>query len=169
MIEKQSDFGLQSVDQQSAIFPMTISVAIVAMDEEANIGRTLASVRWADEIVLVDSGSTRSHLRDRAGARSPGRGRTVARLRGAETVRDRAVHQGLGAAAGRGRGGESGPGRGNSRRHREPERRQRLQTSSQESVSGPMDSSWRFLSRSQAASVQAWSGICHRPRSARPL
>jgi glycosyltransferase involved in cell wall biosynthesis len=36
---------------------MTISVAIVAMDEEANIGRTLASVRWADEIVLIDSGS----------------------------------------------------------------------------------------------------------------
>jgi glycosyltransferase involved in cell wall biosynthesis len=36
---------------------MTLSVAIVAMDEEANIGRTLASVRWADEIVLVDSGS----------------------------------------------------------------------------------------------------------------
>jgi len=36
---------------------MTLSVAIVAMDEEANIGRTLASVNWADEIVLVDSGS----------------------------------------------------------------------------------------------------------------
>ena len=36
---------------------MTISVAIVAMDEESNIGRTLASVSWADEIVLVDSGS----------------------------------------------------------------------------------------------------------------
>ena len=36
---------------------MTISVAIVAMDEEANIGRTLSSVAWADEIVLVDSGS----------------------------------------------------------------------------------------------------------------
>ena len=36
---------------------MTLSVAIVAMDEEANIGRTLASVRWADEIVLDDSGS----------------------------------------------------------------------------------------------------------------
>ena len=36
---------------------MTISVAIVAMDEEANIGRTLTSVCWADEIVLVDSGS----------------------------------------------------------------------------------------------------------------
>ena len=37
---------------------MTISVAIVAMDEEANIGRILDSVGWADEIVLVDSGST---------------------------------------------------------------------------------------------------------------
>jgi glycosyltransferase involved in cell wall biosynthesis len=36
---------------------MNLSVAIVAMDEEANIGRTLASVSWADEIVLVDSGS----------------------------------------------------------------------------------------------------------------
>jgi len=37
---------------------MSLSVAITAMDEEANIGRTLASVAWADEIVLVDSGST---------------------------------------------------------------------------------------------------------------
>jgi len=36
---------------------MSISVAIVAQDEEANIGRTLASVAWADEVVLVDSGS----------------------------------------------------------------------------------------------------------------
>lgn len=36
---------------------MGLSVAIVAMNEEANIGRTLESVRWADEIVLVDSGS----------------------------------------------------------------------------------------------------------------
>jgi glycosyltransferase involved in cell wall biosynthesis len=56
LIEKLVVFGLQSaiINQQ---FLMTISVAIVAMDEEVNIGRTLASVRWADEIVLVDSGS----------------------------------------------------------------------------------------------------------------
>jgi len=37
---------------------MGLAVAIVAMNEEAIIGRTLESVRWADEIVLVDSGST---------------------------------------------------------------------------------------------------------------
>lgn len=37
---------------------MGLSVAIVAMNEEAIIGRTLESVGWADEIVLVDSGST---------------------------------------------------------------------------------------------------------------
>ncbi len=37
---------------------MGLSVAIVAMNEEAAIGQTLESVRWADEIVLVDSGST---------------------------------------------------------------------------------------------------------------
>ena len=38
--------------------PATLSVAIVALNEEANLGRVLESVRWADEIVLVDSGST---------------------------------------------------------------------------------------------------------------
>src|SRR5258708_34436777 len=36
----------------------TLSIAIVALNEEANLGRVLKSVRWADEIVLVDSGST---------------------------------------------------------------------------------------------------------------
>ncbi len=35
----------------------TLSVAMIAMNEEANLPRTLESVRWADEIVLVDSGS----------------------------------------------------------------------------------------------------------------
>jgi glycosyltransferase involved in cell wall biosynthesis len=35
----------------------TLSVAMIAMNEEANLPHTLESVRWADEIVLVDSGS----------------------------------------------------------------------------------------------------------------
>jgi glycosyltransferase involved in cell wall biosynthesis len=38
--------------------PKTLSVAMIAMNEEANLPRTLESVRWADEIVVVDSGST---------------------------------------------------------------------------------------------------------------
>jgi len=37
---------------------MGLSIAIVACNEEANLGRTLSSIRWADEIVIVDSGST---------------------------------------------------------------------------------------------------------------
>jgi glycosyltransferase involved in cell wall biosynthesis len=37
---------------------VTLSVAIVAHNEELNIARTLESVRWADEIVLVDAVST---------------------------------------------------------------------------------------------------------------
>ncbi len=37
---------------------MGLSIAIVTLNEEANLGRTLESVRWADEIVVVDSGST---------------------------------------------------------------------------------------------------------------
>ena len=35
----------------------TLSIAMIAMNEEANLPRTLESVRWADEIVVVDSGS----------------------------------------------------------------------------------------------------------------
>ncbi|MDH4266811.1 MAG: glycosyltransferase family 2 protein [Deltaproteobacteria bacterium] len=35
-----------------------ISVAIITKDEEANIRACLESVKWADEIVVVDSGST---------------------------------------------------------------------------------------------------------------
>lgn len=38
--------------------PLTLSVAIITKNEEANLARTLASVRWATEIVVVDSGST---------------------------------------------------------------------------------------------------------------
>ena len=36
---------------------MTLSVIVIAKDEEASIGRTLGSVAFADEIVVVDSGS----------------------------------------------------------------------------------------------------------------
>ncbi len=36
----------------------TLSVAIIALNEEANLPCTLASVTWADEIVVVDGGST---------------------------------------------------------------------------------------------------------------
>ena len=37
---------------------MTLSVAMITMNEEANLPRTLESVRFADEIVVVDSHST---------------------------------------------------------------------------------------------------------------
>jgi glycosyltransferase involved in cell wall biosynthesis len=35
-----------------------LSVAIIVKNEERNLARTLASVRFADEIVIVDSNST---------------------------------------------------------------------------------------------------------------
>lgn len=37
---------------------MSVSVAIITFNEEANIGPTLASVAWADERIVLDSGST---------------------------------------------------------------------------------------------------------------
>lgn len=41
----------------SCSVPYTLSIAMIAMNEEANLPRTLESVRWADEIIVVDSGS----------------------------------------------------------------------------------------------------------------
>ncbi|MGB7267409.1 MAG: glycosyltransferase family 2 protein [Terracidiphilus sp.] len=38
--------------------PNTLSVALITRNEADNLPRTLASVRWAHEIVVVDSGST---------------------------------------------------------------------------------------------------------------
>lgn len=37
---------------------VTLSVAIITLNEEANLARTLASVQFADEIIVIDSGST---------------------------------------------------------------------------------------------------------------
>lgn len=37
---------------------LKLSVAIITLNEEENLARTLASVQFADEIILVDSGST---------------------------------------------------------------------------------------------------------------
>jgi glycosyltransferase involved in cell wall biosynthesis len=37
---------------------VSISVCIIARNEEANLPRTLASVGWADEVIVVDSGSS---------------------------------------------------------------------------------------------------------------
>ncbi len=37
---------------------MSLSVVLITLNEEANLARTVASVGWADEIVVLDSGST---------------------------------------------------------------------------------------------------------------
>jgi glycosyltransferase involved in cell wall biosynthesis len=37
---------------------LSLSVVIITLNEEANLARTLASVAWADEIIILDSGST---------------------------------------------------------------------------------------------------------------
>jgi len=37
---------------------LSLSVVIITFNEEANLARTLESVAWADEIIVVDSGST---------------------------------------------------------------------------------------------------------------
>jgi glycosyltransferase involved in cell wall biosynthesis len=41
-----------------AIQRQTLSVAIITLNEEDNLARTLSSVQFADEIIVIDSGST---------------------------------------------------------------------------------------------------------------
>jgi len=41
-----------------SIVCLSLSVVIITLNEEANLARTLQSVAWANEIVVVDSGST---------------------------------------------------------------------------------------------------------------
>lgn len=50
---------------------MQLSVVIITFNEEANLARTLASVAWADEIIVLDSGSTdrTRELAESAGAK----------------------------------------------------------------------------------------------------
>ena len=40
-----------------------ITVSIITKNEESNIKRCLESIRWADEIIVVDSGSTDKTLK----------------------------------------------------------------------------------------------------------
>ena len=42
--------------------PLSLSVVLITRNEAANLPRTLASVGWAEEIVIVDSGSTDATL-----------------------------------------------------------------------------------------------------------
>jgi glycosyltransferase involved in cell wall biosynthesis len=51
--------------------PKSLSVVLITLNEAANLPRTLKSVNWAQEIVVVDSGSTDSTLEiaRKAGAR----------------------------------------------------------------------------------------------------
>jgi glycosyltransferase involved in cell wall biosynthesis len=51
--------------------PKTLSVVLITLNEAADLPRTLESVRWAQEIVVVDSGSTDAtvEIARKAGAR----------------------------------------------------------------------------------------------------
>jgi glycosyltransferase involved in cell wall biosynthesis len=56
-VESKTSYGAQA-SQEGSHSRAKLSIALVAMNEAANIERTLESVAWADEIILVDSGST---------------------------------------------------------------------------------------------------------------
>jgi glycosyltransferase involved in cell wall biosynthesis len=56
-VESKTSLGAQA-SREATNSRAKLSIALVAMNEAANIERTLKSIAWADEIILVDSGST---------------------------------------------------------------------------------------------------------------
>jgi glycosyltransferase involved in cell wall biosynthesis len=54
----RSRFCFQPPPLAVSIVCLSLSVVIITLNEEANLTRTLKSVKWADEIVVLDSGST---------------------------------------------------------------------------------------------------------------
>jgi glycosyltransferase involved in cell wall biosynthesis len=56
-----ADTSLKDAARSSSSFDavrQTLSVAIITRNEEVNLARTLASVQFADEVIVLDSGST---------------------------------------------------------------------------------------------------------------
>ena len=51
-------FCFRPCRREGSMEALSLSVVIITLNEEANLARTLASVAWADEIVVLDSGST---------------------------------------------------------------------------------------------------------------
>ena len=58
IVRCQPSFLLPAAPLAVSIVCLSLSVVIITLNEEANLPRTLESVKWADEIVVLDSGST---------------------------------------------------------------------------------------------------------------
>ena len=116
--------------------PKTLSVVLITLNEAANLPRTLASVSWAQEIVVVDSGSTDATLeiaRERRRARLRG---AVEGLCRAKKLRHRPCHRRLDSLARRRRRGQPRAGPRNPGSPGRRARLQRLPHSAPQSFSG---------------------------------
>ncbi len=108
--------------------PVTLlSAVLITQNEEDKLADAMESVRFCDEIVVVDSGSDGPHARGRAGGRRPrARQRSLAGLRRPAQVAVRRGPPRLGPRPRRRRAGDSGPARGDRRAARPRLRPRRL-------------------------------------------
>ena len=96
----------------------SLAVVIVAKNEAARIGDCIASASFADEVLVLDSGSTDGTAADRRGGRRARRRHRLAGLRPAGGARLLAGDERLGALARRRRAHPAGAAGGDPRRDR---------------------------------------------------
>ena len=128
---------------------LSLSIVIITKNEESNLARTLQSVTWADEIVIVDSGSTDRTCEIAESFHTKFFGRRMERIRRPEEFRtaespgdwvlsldaDEEVEPALADEI---------------QQTLRPILCLRLLDPAQELLPRPLDSPWRLLSRSQA-------------------
>ena len=100
-----------------------LTVTVITLNEAAHIEAALASVAWADEIIVVDSGSTDGTVENARPLATRVEAARLARLRRAEEPRQRARLARLDPVDRRRRAGDAGAGGRDSRRSSSSRRR----------------------------------------------
>ena len=136
---------------------LSLSVVIITLNEEANLSRTLESVKWADEIVVLDSGSTD---RTREIAESFHAKFFVESWKGFAAQKNSALQKATGdwiLSLDADEEVEASAGAGDPRAAEHESRRGRFLDPAQEFLSGPLDATRRLLSRPEAAALSSRS------------
>ena len=131
-----------------------VSVTVITRNEAHRLAEALQSVAWADERIVVDSGSTDDTLAVARQARRPGRDPRLGRLRQSKEPRRVAGVARLDSVARRRRARRRGAGRRDPRAAEVRTGRPRLSRAARDQLSRAVDPVHRLVARLAAAAVR---------------